>query len=102
MINDEWPKIKSTLDSGRLSPVALNEIKSTDLLQMGEGNHQVLAYGYNLDGTDLALRIYDPNHPNIDTITLSLSIAKPQHTTPVSYSVGGKVWCFFQPLYLPG
>jgi hypothetical protein len=101
MINDEWPKIKADIDSGRLSPLGLNRIKSPDLLQMGDGNHQVLAYGYCLDDTDLAIRIYDPNHENDDTITLSLSIADPQHTTPVTYSADvDPVWCFFQPIYI--
>jgi hypothetical protein len=99
MINDEWPQIRTTLDSGRLAPVSLVEVKSTDLSQMGD-NHQVLAYGYNLDGAELALRIYDPNYHDDDTITLSLSIADPQHTTPVTHSAGTTVWCFFQPVYL--
>jgi hypothetical protein len=99
MINDEWPKIKADIDSGRLSPVALVEIKSSDLLQMGQ-NHQVLAYGYDLDGADLLIRVYDPNFPNDDTITMSLCIADPQHTTPVNYSKGGTVWCFFRPVYI--
>ena len=103
MINNEWPKIKSDLDRGHLSPLGLVLLKSLDPFRMGQ-NHQVLAYGYELDGTDLALYIYDPNHPDTDGITLSLSLADPQHTTPVSYSseiYGGdkKVWCFFRSDY---
>ena len=93
------PKIRTDIDTGRLAPIALVEVKTLDPLQMGN-NHQVLAYGYDLDGTDLAMRIYDPNHPNDDTITMSLSIADPQHTTPVTHSGGATVWCFFRPVYL--
>ncbi len=98
MINEEWPKIRSDLDSGTLSPVGLIELKSIDPFQMGH-NHQVLAYGYELDGTDLTIYIYDPNYPNIDNVTMSFSIANPQHTTPVTYSTGETIWCFFRPAY---
>jgi hypothetical protein len=97
MINDQWPKIKADIDSGRLAPMGLNMIKSPDLHQMGY-NHQVLAYGYCLDGTNLEIRIYDPNFKHDDTITLSLSL-DPEYPTPVTYSKGGTVWCFFQPVY---
>jgi hypothetical protein len=99
MINDEWPKIKATIDSGHPVPISLVEIKSGDLTQMGH-NHQVLGYGYNLDGAELALRIYDPNYHDEDTITLSLSIEDPQHTTHVDHSEGTTVWCFFEPIYV--
>jgi len=100
MINDEWPKVQADINSGHVSPVALVEVKSLDPTQMGH-NHQVLAYGYDLDGGDLAIRIYDPNYPDDDTLVLSLSIADPQHTTPVVHSAGDTVWCFFRPVYVP-
>src|SRR5262249_24518633 len=36
MINSEWPKIKSDIDSGHLSPIALVTIKSFDPGKLGE------------------------------------------------------------------
>jgi hypothetical protein len=98
-IMDEWPKIKADLDSGRLSPTALVEIKSLDPTQMGN-NHQVLTYGYELDGADLLMRLYDPNYPDDDTVTMSLNIAAPEQTTSISNSVVETVWCFFRPAYI--
>jgi hypothetical protein len=98
MINDQWPKIKADIDGGRLSPIALIELKSLDPFQMGN-NHQVLAYGYDLDGADLVILLYDPNNENDDTVTMSLSIADPQHTTSVTNSAVATVWCFFRPDY---
>ncbi len=98
MINEEWPKIQADIDNGMLSTMALVEIKSLDPLQMGM-NHQVLAWGYKLDGTDLTIHVYDPNYPDNNTVTLSLSIADPQHTTPVTYSTGETIWCFFKSVY---
>jgi hypothetical protein len=99
MVHDTWPKIKVDIDNNTLSPCALIEILSLDPTQMGH-NHQVLAYGYDLDGTDLAIRVYDPNRNDNDQVTMSLSVADPQHTTPVVYSDGSPVWCFFQQMYV--
>ena len=62
-------------------------------------NHQVLAWGYKLDGTDLTIHVYDPNHPDDNTVSMSLSIADPQHTTAVTYSTGETILCFFRALY---
>jgi len=98
MIMDEWPKIQADIDNGVLSPMGLLEIKSTDPTLMGK-NHQVLACGYKLDGTDLDIHVYDPNHPGDNTVKLSLSIADPQHTTALTYSTGETILCFFRPLY---
>ena len=44
-------------------------------------NHQVLAYGYSDDGTTRKLRIYDPNHPNDDTVTLEITDAGLKQST---------------------
>jgi len=93
MIKEEWPKIKSDIDNGRLSPLGLIEIKSLDPFQMGH-NHQVLVYGYDLNGNDLVMHIYDPNAPNDDNITMSLNIGNPDHTTSVNYR--DTVYCFFR------
>ena len=48
-------------------------------------------------GTRLTLRLYDPNHPDDDEVTLSLDTAWPRRATPVTSSHGGTVWCFFRP-----
>jgi hypothetical protein len=102
MINEEWPKIQADLDSGYPSPMGLVSIKSADPFQMGQ-NHQVLAYGYELDGTDLAICVYDPNYPNHDNRVIQLSLADPAHSTAVRYSGAlggdGQIWCFFRPDY---
>ena len=98
MIMEEWPKIKADLDQGRLSPMALIRLKSNSILDMGK-NHQVLAYGYTLNGNDLVINVYDPNYPGNDNVTISLNIGDPQHTTDVHDSTGEPVLCFFQPGY---
>ncbi len=98
MINVEWPRIRADLDADRLAPMALVLVKTHDPFRLGE-NHQILAYGYELDDHDLQIFVYDPNVPDDDWIVITLNIGDPQHTTPVGYSatVGGDqtIWCFF-------
>ena len=77
MIHEEWPAIKQDLDQGRLVTLGLIRAISLDPNQLGH-NHQVLAYGYDLDGSQLTLRICDPNWPGDDGVTLSLDISDPR------------------------
>jgi hypothetical protein len=98
MIRQEWPVIKARLDAGQACPLGLVRILSKELKELGK-NHQVMAYGYELDGTDLTLYIYDPNYHHNDEINLRLSTADPGHVTQVSYSTGEAVYCFFHTNY---
>jgi VCBS repeat protein len=98
MIIDSWPRIKTDIDTHHLSPIGMIEIKDSDPTKMGQ-NHQVIVYGYSLDGTDLTLRLYDPNAPDNDTVTMSLNIGHPEHTTAVTNTAAKMVWCFFRPAY---
>jgi hypothetical protein len=98
MINEEWPKVKDDLDSNHLSPLGLIKCKSIDPAQLGE-NHQVLAYGYDLNGTDLTLRLYDPNVPDRDDLTLSLSIASPRQSCQLVCTSAPVLYCFFRSTY---
>ena len=98
MINEAWPAIRADLDNGILSPVSLVEVKSLSPSDLGK-NHQVLAFGYDLIGSALTLHLYDPNSPNDDTVTMSLDVSNPDHTTAVTYSTGSTIWCFFRSNY---
>ena len=98
-IRVEWPDIKSILDSGKPCPLGLVRIKSRDLSKLGK-NHQVLATGYDVKDDLLTLFIYDPNYPNRDKLTLSLSLANPEQPTPITYSPGDlPVYAFFNVNY---
>lgn len=99
MIRDEWPRIRADLDAGRLVNMALVRIKSLNPGDLGH-NHQVLAWGYDLDGNTLDIRLYDPNFPEADNVCLTLNLADPQHTTPVVHNRdAGDVFCFFRTGY---
>lgn len=98
MIQREWPVIRQELDEGHPSALGLIKVKSVDPKDMGK-NHQVLAYGYTLEGSQLALSIYDPNFPDDDSVRLAVSLADASAPTPVTYSTGEAVYCFFHTPY---
>jgi hypothetical protein len=100
-IRQEWPKVRAEIDEGHPSPLGLVRVRSSDPFQL-KRNHQVLAYGYDLDGPRLALRLYDPNRPGDDDVTLSLSLANPDRPTPLVLDPPGTpVLAFFRVPYRP-
>jgi len=65
-------------------------------------DHQVLAYGYDLQGEILKLRLYDPNQPGRDDVTLSLCIADPSRAIAIATSPPtGPVYALFRVRYEP-
>ena len=75
----EWPRIRASLDSGRLTTIGLVRKTGRNPFKL-VGNHQVLAYGYEVDGTSVRIRIYDPNHPNRDDVTVPITPPGDQST----------------------
>lgn len=70
----EWEKIRAGLDANQLIPLGLLVKKAANIQEISRyvwHNHQVLAYGYR-NGEDGAvdIRIYDPNCPEKDDVTL--------------------------------
>lgn len=80
-----WRAVKARLDANRPAPLGLVKAHSADPRNLGQ-NHQVLAYGYAADAAGvITLRIYDPNYPNDDAMTLSFTPG----TGPVTHSHEG-------------
>lgn len=72
----EWEKIRAILDQNRLIPIGQLRAKADNFQKVSRdvwNNHQVMAYGYqeNPDGS-FELRIYDPNCPNDDNVTIHI------------------------------
>jgi hypothetical protein len=94
-ITEEWPKIQADLDGNVLSPLYLVHGQEpatigliTGIQDLGQC-HQVLAWGYDLNGTSLTIYIYDPDFntgDTGDTNKITLDIGNPAHTTPISVS----------------
>lgn len=70
-IREAWPAIRAEIDAGRLTMVGLVREPRLNPLRVGMG-HQVLAYGYESSPDAVTIRIYDPNHPDHDTVTVRL------------------------------
>jgi hypothetical protein len=101
MLHDEWPQIKADLDAGHPVPLGLLKVISDEPENLGK-NHQVLAYGYDLDGSNLTIWLYDPNYPNRDDIQFQLSTANAHAPVKVTYTPSTEeVFCFFRTRYAP-
>ena len=66
---EEFPKLMNALKNG---PVALGLVKAKNLTDIGSGNHQVVAYGADLDNNNgkMTVYLYDNNYPD-KTVTLT-------------------------------
>ncbi len=90
-ITEEWPMIKQDMDSGLPSALGLVAGQQPAFLGFLTGIenlsqcHQVLAWGYDLNGTDLTLHIYDPDYLGDDN-TISLNIGDPTQATTLTMS----------------
>jgi hypothetical protein len=51
-------------------------------------NHQVMAWGYAEDGRGVTLRLYDPNWPDRDDVTLTLDLDAALRPTDLRQSTG--------------
>jgi hypothetical protein len=101
MVHEEWPIIRRLLDSGTLAMLGLVRVVSADPMLLSR-NHQVLAYGYDIDGTRVTIRICDPNWPRDDTVTITLDIADPFGSSAPTWSKpDAPLVCFFTAPFTP-
>jgi hypothetical protein len=99
MVRQEWPRVRADLDAGRLAMIGLLSVVDDDPFRMNR-NHQVVAYGYDLEGNDLTLWIYDSNWPKDDEVTLRLDIGDPRAPVTTTWSRADRqVVCFFRAPY---
>ena len=65
------PSIERAIDGGRLPLVGLVRHTGPSPWAM-TGSHQVLAFGYAKDAHSTTVRIYDPNWPDRDDVTITV------------------------------
>jgi hypothetical protein len=88
-ITEEWPQIQSDLDANKLCCLGLITMSGINPADLGR-NHQVLAYGYDLDAdANLKLFVYDPNRaPDMaDNITIALNLGQPTKPAKITSNV---------------
>jgi hypothetical protein len=76
----EWPGIRAEIDAGRLAMVGLVRQTGWNPFKL-TSNHQVLAFAYEIDGDAVTLRLYDPNWPGRDDVTIRFGIAGASQST---------------------
>ena len=72
-LDTEWPHIRAEIDEGRLAMSGLIRHHSWNPMQL-DRDHQVLAFAYSTDdpGGPTTIRLYDPNWPNRDDVSITL------------------------------
>jgi hypothetical protein len=75
----EWPRIQLDIDAGRLAMVGVVRQTGWNPFKLTE-NHQVLAYAYEVDGEAVTIRLYDPNWPARDDMSITLGAGLTQTT----------------------
>ena len=95
MARIELAKIREAIDSGAPCPICIVKATSINPSELGQ-NHQVLVYGYQVDGTQLTLWIYDPNNPGHDDAGLVLDIGHTDRTIEVGVSLAdlAPIFCY--------
>jgi len=100
----EWPLIRADVDAGRPCPIGVVTVRSPRPGQLGR-NHQLLVYGYRVDGDRVTLRVYDPNTdpPVGDDVTVSFGVGAPSSGAAVTHNVAlpGPIRGLFRVRYRP-
>jgi hypothetical protein len=101
-IVDEWPLIKSDLDSGRPCPLGLVTVRSANPALLGR-NHQVLASGYRQIGQRLTIDVYDPNTDPVaaDRVWISVNLSEAGSAGAIEHNVAidGRIRGLFRVRY---
>jgi hypothetical protein len=90
----EWPTAKAMLDQGRLVPIGLIRVAAKDPRNLTK-NHQVIAWGYAEDGRGVTLRIYDPNWPDRDDVSVTIHLDNALRPSGLSQSTGESLLGWF-------
>jgi len=94
-------RIRTDLQNGAPSPIGLIQVSTDDPTKVGQ-NHQVLVYGLERTGRQVTLRIYDPNFPVRDDITMSFDTSQTPANFRYSVTLGGsgRILSFFSHQYV--
>ncbi|MEO5703846.1 MAG: hypothetical protein ABIZ52_00190 [Candidatus Limnocylindrales bacterium] len=70
-VRDAWPAIKRAIDMGEPAMVGLVRLSGWNPLALRLG-HQVVAYRYDETSARTEIGIYDPNHPGLDDVSITI------------------------------
>jgi hypothetical protein len=95
-IQDQWPEIVPSLDSGIPVILGVVTVASASPAELGL-NHQVLAYGYDDSPSQITVAVYDPNGGQDDGIHIQFDPRAPADPTAFAHNlhIGHPVRGFF-------
>jgi len=98
-VYEELPRLRQAIDQGR--PVPLVLIHARDLANIGL-NHQVVAYGYDVEAGGMKVYLYDCNHPGEESTLVSDGVT-PGFTQTCPSRQCSEQWrgFFVHPAYTP-
>jgi hypothetical protein len=67
----EWPRIKAEIDAGHPPALGLLRKLTRNPMQL-VGNHQVLGYAYDERPDRVEIRLYEPNWPDRDDVSVEV------------------------------
>ena len=79
-IKVQWPQICTDLDRGVPVPLGVVTVASRNPRDLAL-NHQVLAFGYRIDGARVTVQVYDPNRGRRDDISRLMDLGQPARST---------------------
>ena len=99
---EELPSIRADLDGGQLCCLGVVTTRSTKPADLGL-NHQVLTYGYEVDGSTVTLKIYDPNRGRDDDVRITIETGNPSNGAAVRHNIGitRRIRGIFRVTYVP-
>lgn len=98
----QWPLIRADLDRGIPAPLGVVAVRSSRPADLAL-NHQVLAYDYDRSGTEVSVRVYDPNRGQRDDIWIRFDGSPATGSTVFTHTldIGHPVRGFFRTPYTP-
>jgi hypothetical protein len=101
-IERQWPQVKARLDGGQPAALGLVTVATADPRRLGQ-NHQVLAYGYRLAGSEVTMQVYDPNTGQDDGVHIRFAASAPDGAATFAHNIniGWPVRGFFLTGYSP-
>lgn len=106
-IEEQWLQVRASLDAGVPAALGLVTVASANPGQLGR-NHQALACGYQIAGTEITVQVYDPNSGQDNGVYIQFDASDPtaattfRHNLTIGYPVRGFFLTAYTPAMPPG
>lgn len=85
-IAGQWPRLRASLDRGTPAVLGLVAVASTNPARLRH-NHQALAVGYTIAGSEVTVRVYDPNSGPDDGVGIRFDTSSRVPARPLRHNL---------------